>query len=125
MRVIPRIIFFVRLYGAARGGQIFTYICNMAKLHEKAEERPLKDILFGCIVDVVRRRETQGRIAEAEILKLKLLRAAAASSTNDALSFVQTTNTEVHLACTRKRLCLHARTPNDQMFTRPLPVFAR
>ena len=89
---------------------------------KKTEERPLKDILFGCIVDVVRRRETQGRIAEAEILKLKLLRAAAASSTNDALSFVQTTNTEVHLACTRKRWCLHARTPNDQMFTRPLPV---
>ena len=64
----------------------------------------------------------QGRIAEAEIPKLKLLRAAASSSTNDALSFVQPTNTEVHLACTRKRLCLHARTPNDQMFTRPLPV---
>jgi hypothetical protein len=52
---------------------------------KKAEERPLKDILFGCIVDVAHRRETHGRIAEAEIPKLKLLRAAASSSKNDAL----------------------------------------
>ena len=73
--------------------------------NKRAEDRPLKDILFGCIVDVARRRETQGRIAEAEILKLKLLRAAALSSTNDALSSVQPTDTEVHLSCTRKRWC--------------------
>ncbi len=47
-----------------------------------AEERALKDILFGCIVEVAQRRETQGRITEAEKLKLKLLRTDANLSTH-------------------------------------------
>ena len=67
----------------------------------KAEDRPLKEILLGCIVEVIQRREAHGRNTDAEILKLKLMRAAATCSTNDALSFVQPTNTEVNLSCTR------------------------
>jgi hypothetical protein len=62
---------------------------------------------LGCFIDVVQRREAQGRNTDAEILKLKLMRAAAACSTNDTLSFVQPTNTEVHLSCTRNCWCLH------------------
>jgi hypothetical protein len=58
--------------------------------------RSLKEMLVSSIVEVAQRREAQGRTTEAEILKLRLLRAAvheqnesAKYSTDDALSFVE------------------------------------
>jgi hypothetical protein len=58
----------------------------------KADERPLKEILTGCIVEVTQRRETQGRITEAEKLRLKLLPTAAKYSTHDVKGYQSRTS---------------------------------
>ena len=68
----------------------------VGKYGKNADGRSLKEILVGAIVEVAQRRESQGRTTEAEILKLRLLRAAvneknesAKYSTDDALSSVE------------------------------------
>ena len=68
------------------------------------------------------------RVSRKDLLRLEGRKAGRACeegpivAPHSALYSQQTLKYNVHLACTRKRLCLHARTPNDQMFTRPLPV---
>jgi hypothetical protein len=68
----------------------------VGKYGKNADGRSLKEMLVGAIIEVAQRRETQGRTTEAEILKLRMLRAAvkeqvetAKYSTDDALSSVE------------------------------------
>jgi outer membrane protein TolC len=68
----------------------------VGKYGKNADGRSLKEMLVGAIIEVAQRRETQGRTTEAEILKLRILRAAvkeqvetAKYSTDDALSSVE------------------------------------